>query len=148
MKLFMLIMCVILDLIKGPVIVPDGQQHSCTQFMFLVYFLPHYFFHPSFLPLSFPLFLPSSLVSFPLSLPFFFRIIMKLLCVLSHFSHVWLFETLHLSPSGSSAQGILQARILEWVVVTCSKGFSWSRDQTMPLMSPACQASSLSLARP
>ena len=64
---------------------------------------------------------------------------MKLLCMLSHFSRVWLFDTVHLSPSDSSARGILQARILEWVVVTCSKGFFWSRDRTIPLMSPAWQ---------
>ena len=33
------------------------------------------------------------------------------------------------SPSGSSVHGILQARILEWVAMTSSKGSSQSRDQ-------------------
>ena len=34
------------------------------------------------------------------------------------------------SPPGSSVRGILQARILEWVVIPFSKGSSWPRDQT------------------
>ena len=34
------------------------------------------------------------------------------------------------SPPGSSGQGILQARILEWVVISFSRGSSWPRDQT------------------
>ena len=34
------------------------------------------------------------------------------------------------SPPGSSIHGILQARILEWVVVTFSRGSSQPRDQT------------------
>ena len=34
------------------------------------------------------------------------------------------------SPPGSSVRGILQARILEWVVISFSKGCSWPRGQT------------------
>ena len=34
------------------------------------------------------------------------------------------------SPPGSSVHGILQARILEWVAITFSKGSSQTRDQT------------------
>ena len=34
------------------------------------------------------------------------------------------------SPPGSSVQGILQARILEWVAISFSKGSSLPRDQT------------------
>ena len=34
------------------------------------------------------------------------------------------------SPLGSSVHGILQARILEWVAISFSRGSSWSRDQT------------------
>ena len=34
------------------------------------------------------------------------------------------------SPPGSSVHGILQARILEWVAIPFSRGFSWPRDQT------------------
>ena len=44
---------------------------------------------------------------------------------------VWLFETLKdCSPRGSSVHGILQARILEWVDISSSKGSSWPRDWT------------------
>ena len=34
------------------------------------------------------------------------------------------------SPLGSSVHGILQARILEWVAMSSSRGSSWPRDQT------------------
>ena len=34
------------------------------------------------------------------------------------------------SPPGSSVHGILQARILEWVVIPFSRGSSWPRDRT------------------
>ena len=34
------------------------------------------------------------------------------------------------SPPGSSVQGILQARILEWVAIPFSRGSSWPRDWT------------------
>ena len=48
-------------------------------------------------------------------------------CVLSRFSQVWLFAT-PCSPSGSSVQGISQARILEWVAMPSSRKYSWPRD--------------------
>ena len=34
------------------------------------------------------------------------------------------------SPLGSSVQGILQARILEWVAISTSRGSSRTRDRT------------------
>ena len=34
------------------------------------------------------------------------------------------------SPPGSSVPGILQARILEWVAISFSRGSSWSSDRT------------------
>ena len=34
------------------------------------------------------------------------------------------------SPPGSFVHGILQARILEWVAISFSRGYSWPRDQT------------------
>ena len=34
------------------------------------------------------------------------------------------------SPPGSSVHGILQARILEWIVIPFSRGSSWPRDRT------------------
>ena len=50
-------------------------------------------------------------------------------CMLSHFSYVWLFETL-CSPPGSSVHRIHQARILKWVAISFSREYSWLRDQT------------------
>ena len=37
-------------------------------------------------------------------------------------------DTLDYSPPGSSAHGIFQSRILEWVATSYSRGSSWSRD--------------------
>ena len=58
-------------------------------------------------------------------------------------SGVWLFATpwTVCSLSGSSAHGILQARILEWVAISFSRGSSQLRIQPV---SPALQADSLS----
>ena len=39
-------------------------------------------------------------------------------------------DPINCSPPGSSVHGIFQARILKWVVISFSRGFSWSRDQT------------------
>ena len=50
--------------------------------------------------------------------------------VLSHFSGVWLCNTMDYSPPGSSIHGILQARILEWVAMPSSRKPSWPRDGT------------------
>ena len=43
-------------------------------------------------------------------------------------SHVRLFATVE--PPGSSVHGILQARKLEWVAISFSRGYSQSRDWT------------------
>ena len=46
-------------------------------------------------------------------------------------SHVQLFfDLVDCSPPGSSVHGILQARKLEWVAISFSRGSSWARDQT------------------
>ena len=51
--------------------------------------------------------------------------------LLSRFSRVCLFATPWTAVhQGSSVHGILQARILEWVVMSSSRGSSWLRDQT------------------
>ena len=51
--------------------------------------------------------------------------------VLSHFSCVRLFANpMNYSLPGSSASGIVQSRILEWVAISFSKGSSRPRDQT------------------
>jgi len=41
-----------------------------------------------------------------------------------------LHDPMDCSPSGSSANEILQARILEWVAISFSRGSSWLRDRT------------------
>ena len=41
-----------------------------------------------------------------------------------------LFDPMDRSPPGSSVHGILQARILEWVAISYSRGSSQPRDQT------------------
>ena len=50
------------------------------------------------------------------------------LCMLSCFSHT-LCDPRDGSPPGSSVQGVLQARILEWVAMPSSRGSSQPRDQ-------------------
>jgi len=46
-------------------------------------------------------------------------------------SHAWLFATPWTAAhQGSSVHGILQTRILEWVVISFSRGSSWPRDLT------------------
>ena len=53
-------------------------------------------------------------------------------CVHAHaqwLSHVWLFATAWTVGPGSSVYGIFQARILEWVSISHSKGSSWPTDQ-------------------
>ena len=53
----------------------------------------------------------------------------KLMCVLSRFSHVWLFVTLvDCSLPGSSIHWILQAKILEWVAMPSFRESSQPRD--------------------
>ena len=49
------------------------------------------------------------------------------------------------SPPGSSAHGVLQAKILEWVAISMSRGSSQYRDQ-IESWSPALQADSLLLS--
>ena len=45
-------------------------------------------------------------------------------------SYATLCNSMDCSPPGSSVHGIFQARILEWVAISFSRGSSWSRDQT------------------
>ena len=46
-------------------------------------------------------------------------------------------DLLDYSPPGSSVPGIFQARILEWIAISSSRGSSGSRDQTRVSTSPA-----------
>ena len=43
-------------------------------------------------------------------------------------------DPLDYSPPGSSVHGILQARILEWIAVSSSRGSSRSRELNLPLL--------------
>ena len=66
---------------------------------------------------------------------------------------LWLCPTLSdpmdCSPPGSSAHGILQSRILEWVVISFSRGSSPPRDRTqVSHVYPHWQVGSLPLAPP
>ena len=53
-------------------------------------------------------------------------------CVLSCFGHVWFFVTSWTiaHPPGSSVHGFLQARILEWVTISFSRGSFQPKDWT------------------
>ena len=59
----------------------------------------------------------------------YFHRVYILVCPLS-LSHALLCDSINCSPPGSSIHGILQARILEWVAISFSKGSSWPRDWT------------------
>ena len=50
--------------------------------------------------------------------------------VLSHFSHVRLYDPVNCSLPDSSVHEILQARVLEWVAMPSSRGSSQPRDRT------------------
>ena len=52
------------------------------------------------------------------------------------------------SPPGSSVHGIFQARILEWVAISFSRGSFQPRDQTLSPVAPALLANSLLLSHP
>ena len=45
-------------------------------------------------------------------------------------SHPTLCDLMNYSPPDSSVHGIFQARILEWVTISYSRGSSWPRDQS------------------
>ena len=79
-----------------------------------------YFFH-SFLPLN-PL-VTTDLFTICRILPF------PMCTVASVVSYSW--QPHGPRPPGSSAHGILQTRILEWVAMTSFWVFSWPRDQTL-----------------
>ena len=59
-------------------------------------------------------------------------------CILSRFSRGRLSNVVDRSPPDSSVYGSLQARIVEWVAISLSRGSSKSRDRTPVFhMSPA-----------
>ena len=50
------------------------------------------------------------------------------MCILLVFSPVMLCDPMDCSPTVSSVHGIFQARILEWVAISYSRGYSWPKD--------------------
>ena len=52
------------------------------------------------------------------------------MCMLNRFSRARLCDTMDYNPPGFSVHGILQARILEWIVMPSSRGSFWPRDRT------------------
>ena len=63
--------------------------------------------------------------------------IFSCMCAQSLQSCLTLCDTMDCSSAGSPVYGILQARILEWVAISFSRGFSQPRDGTLSLKSPA-----------
>ena len=90
------------------------------------------YYRNSLLPLSFPLSIHTHTHTHTrnkmhfktLPLPFEVRVcVCVCVCVLICFSHVQPFcHPMDCSPPGSSVHGILQARILEWVTISSSRG--------------------------
>ena len=64
-------------------------------------------------------------------------------CVLVAQSCLTLYHPMDCSLPDSSVHGVLQARIVEWVVISCSRGSSGPRNRTG---SPALQVDSLPIS--
>ena len=63
-------------------------------------------------------------------------------------SYLTLCNPMDCSPPASSVHEIFQARILAWVAISFSRGFSWPRDQTHVLCLLHWQAGSLPVVPP
>ena len=69
-------------------------------------------------------------------------------CVLSHFSHVWIFVTLWtITCQAPLSLGFSRQEILEWVAMPSSRGSSQPRDRTS-MLHLYLQAGALPLAPP
>ena len=104
------------------------------------------------IPLSLVLWLPLLLVSrFPLYVLFGFSKLASytysVLCLVPQ-SFLTLCEPVDCSPPGSFVHGILQARIMEWVVMTSSGESSQPRIELVSPVAPILQVASLPLAPP
>ena len=64
-------------------------------------------------------------------------LVISRVCACCDQSCLLLCDVMDCSPPGSSVHGIFQARILEWVTISLSRGSSWPRDQTLSLAFPA-----------
>ena len=70
---------------------------------------------------------PSAVILEPPKIPFYVYVV---LCAKLLQSCLTLYDPMDCSPPGSSVHGISQARILEWVAMSSSRGSSQPRDQT------------------
>ena len=102
--------------------------------MLVLYIIWSLSYFSSRLTLSCPLMFSSCIISpvnvfqfYPLSPLYFYN---PLKVKVKSLSPVRLFDPMDCSPPGSSVHGILQARMLEWVAISFSRGSSQSRDQT------------------
>ena len=67
-----------------------------------------------------------------------FTLLHKSVCIFTHQYHLicilfynhFIATPWTIAPPGSSVHGIFQARILEWVAISFSRGSSWHRDRT------------------
>ena len=63
-------------------------------------------------------------------------LLLLLLLLLSHFSCVRLCDPIDVSPPGSPAPGILQARTLEWVAISFSNAWKWKSESEVAQLCP------------
>ena len=75
-------------------------------------------------------------------------IMIRMMCVCANLvqSCLTLCDPMDCSLPGSSVHGSFQARILGWVVMSSSRGSSWSRDWNCVSCYPALQADSILLS--
>ena len=64
------------------------------------------------------------------------------LCLVTHLCLTFC-DPMDCSPPAFSAHNIFQARILEWVAISSSRGSSWPETEPVSLVSPAFLADSL-----
>ena len=76
-------------------------------------------------------------------LRWFVAALFMLACLLSHSVTSNSLQPINCSLPGFTVHGISQAKILEWVAISFSRGSSQPRDQTSSLVSPALQEDSL-----
>ena len=70
-------------------------------------------------------------IIFTFDMPRILSTLMVCVCVLVAQLCLTLGKPMDCSPPGSSVHGMLQARIMEWVAISFSRGSSWSRDRTL-----------------
>ena len=67
--------------------------------------------------------------------PYIWKVVVVVMVVVQSLSHVWLFyDTMDCSPPGSSVHGIPQARILQWVAISFSRGSSQTQGLNLPFL--------------